>query len=173
MFNYEVTSVPCTLPSYLSFLPASFQPLRCPRTSPGARFIDSYSYVCPRAFLRYDSPRFTIFIRNYLSGGGHAADRNFCSPLTILPCNIKYVIPDETWNIPSQKWTMKTVRKRIIREKYTKPSIASFRFHYNETRRKKYFKDIAYKSKKKKKGRRKKGERKRNKETWTYKQKRH
>lgn len=29
MFNYEVTSVPCTLPSYLSFLPASFQPLRC------------------------------------------------------------------------------------------------------------------------------------------------
>lgn len=35
----------------------------------------------------------------------------------------------------------------IIREKY---NIASFRFHYNETRRKKYFKNIAYRSKRKK-----------------------
>lgn len=41
----------------------------------------------------------------------------------------------------------------IIREKY---NIASFRFHYNETRRKKYFKNIAYRSKRKKEKKRKK-----------------
>lgn len=112
MFNYEVTSVPCTSPSYLSFLPASFQPLRCPRTSPGARFIDSHFLCVSYELFRIRFPRFTIFTRNYLSGGGgHGADRNFCFPLTILPCNIKYVILDETRNIPSQKRTMKTADK--------------------------------------------------------------